>query len=686
MKAVKTLVIMTVKNKKTRRILLWVLGWPLAIVAAVAAMGGATYCVAPEATMNATIKVMSVITPLQETLQDNTGLQKIDQQMKQFAAYTREEQSRAAEICLKKAVASCTGKDAEMGLYITAANNLAKILRDKGDYKGALKTLTTAIDMTALQHRKLYLADDAIANLYMGMGYNLAVLGQASEAEEHFGQAFKAYVDNKTAYSAKAYVAEQDTGYYRMTAEVTATATEAFIFAGRYDKAAEWMKREEQNLQRSRQLGDSLSEGKDEYLFRYYLRRAKIMQHNGDDKAASEAYDLSAGTAFARTQRGLIVRGDYLTEAGQWREALRLYEQVDSYINDSGQASAIGNISGLLIPKYRALRGTGQTARAIELADSISRTLGNALQKAKNDDAAELATIYETQQQEAEAAEREAKLNHRRVWGLIFTLVSLCVFFVAYTMVRRRVMKMKAEHDRLENELHIARDIQMSMVPSVFPDYEGLDMYASMTPAKEVGGDLYGYVLQGDKLYFAVGDVSGKGVPASLFMAQATRLFRTLATQGMMPAEICTRMNTALTEDNEQGMFVTLFLGLIDLKTGHTDFCNAGHNPPVVDGHFLEMETNAPIGLWPELEFVGEEIEDIKGHPLFIYTDGLNEAENTAQEQFGDEHLLEILRQTKAGDARQIVEAMAAEVEKHRNGAPTNDDLTMMFIEMRNMR
>jgi sigma-B regulation protein RsbU (phosphoserine phosphatase) len=204
-----------------------------------------------------------------------------------------------------------------------------------------------------------------------------------------------------------------------------------------------------------------------------------------------------------------------------------------------------------------------------------------------------------------------------------------------------------------------------------------------------VGGDLYGYVLQDDKLYFAVGDVSGKGVPASLFMAQATRLFRTLAAQGMMPADICIRMNDALSgEDNVNGMFVTLFLGLIDLKTGHLDFCNAGHNPPVIGGgehhgDFLSMIPNAPIGLWPGLKYEGEEIENIKKRPLFIYTDGLNEAENRQQEQFGDDRLLDILRHTHFETAQQVIDTLKAVVEQHRNGAEPNDDLTMMCVRVK---
>ena len=245
-----------------------------------------------------------------------------------------------------------------------------------------------------------------------------------------------------------------------------------------------------------------------------------------------------------------------------------------------------------------------------------------------------------------------------------------------------------AQKASIESELNVASNIQMSMLPSVFPDREGLDMYASMTPAKEVGGDLYGYLLKDEKLYFCVGDVSGKGVPASLFMAQVTRLFRTLANQMIQPADICTQMNEALSgEENQTCMFVTLFIGLVDLKTGHLSFCNAGHNPPVIGGgehhgEFLQMLPNFPIGVMPGLEFQGEEIDSIKGRPLFIYTDGLNEAENREHGQFGDDHLIDILRNTHFDTARQVVETLAAKVEEHRDGAEPNDDLTMMCLRI----
>ena len=319
------------------------------------------------------------------------------------------------------------------------------------------------------------------------------------------------------------------------------------------------------------------------------------------------------------------------------------------------------------------------------LVDSL-RT-GEALQQLN-----ELNKRYEMDEMRAQQ-EREKMESERQQMLLIMAiiviiLVAVVVFSLLRLQAARRLARLKTEQERIESELRIARNIQMSMVPSVFPNREGLDMYASMTPAREVGGDLYGYVMTGDQLYFCLGDVSGKGVPASLFMAQATRLFQTLARQGMQPAEICTRMNDALSgEDNQNMMFVTFFLGLIDLTSGHLSFCNAGHNPPVIggspsNGEFLKMQTNVPLGLCAGFKFVGEEIDTIKGRPLFIYTDGLNEAENLQQEQFGDERLLGILRNTHFESARQVVETLAAEVEQHRNGAEPNDDLTMVCIQV----
>ncbi len=317
---------------------------------------------------------------------------------------------------------------------------------------------------------------------------------------------------------------------------------------------------------------------------------------------------------------------------------------------------------------------------------------------------------YRQQLAEMEAqknAEEARRLSQTYIF-IIIAIVALTLAFFTYRRIKQ-VRKLKAINDelrtayqqleqtttvknRIESELRIARDIQMTMVPEVFPDRTTLDMNAYIQPAKEVGGDLYTFLLvdrpddaDGSEalLYFCIGDVSGKGIPASLFMAQTTRLFRSMAAQGLMPADIADKMNRELSEHNDQGMFVTMFIALADLHTGHMDFCNCGHNPPVINGEFLNVESNAPLALWPEMDFVGEEIADIRGQRLLLYTDGLNEAEDGWQNQFGDDHLLELMQQHPDYDAQQTIEMLREAVAEHVGDAEPSDDLTMLCITIK---
>lgn len=244
-----------------------------------------------------------------------------------------------------------------------------------------------------------------------------------------------------------------------------------------------------------------------------------------------------------------------------------------------------------------------------------------------------------------------------------------------------------AKKASIENELKVASDIQMSMVPRLFPafpDRKDIDLYASMTPAKEVGGDLYDFFVQDERLYFCVGDVSGKGVPASLFMAITRNMFRIIAQQGNTPSEIAMRMNSFLSKDNDQSMFVTMFIGMADLKTGRLDYCNCGHNAPVLDGQFLKVQySNQPLGLWEEDPFYGESVDDIRGKQLLVYTDGLNEAENAKQELLGNDTLLKLMAEASRLSSLEVINMLEVAVEEHRAGADPNDDLTMLCLEIK---
>ena len=243
---------------------------------------------------------------------------------------------------------------------------------------------------------------------------------------------------------------------------------------------------------------------------------------------------------------------------------------------------------------------------------------------------------------------------------------------------------------RIEGELQIARNIQMGMLPQVFPPFperKDIDLYASMVPAREVGGDLYDYFIQSGRLYFCIGDVSGKGVPASLFMTVVQNLFRAAGQQGLLPAEIAHRINETLSDRNEQLMFVTMFIGAINLETGRLDFCNCGHNPPAVlprggKPAFLSCKANTCIGILPEAVFEGESVEGFKDTPLFLYTDGLSEAENPEHDLFGTDRLLAVLGEPYS-DAETVVKRMQAAISDHVAGADASDDLTMLCLEIK---
>ena len=243
---------------------------------------------------------------------------------------------------------------------------------------------------------------------------------------------------------------------------------------------------------------------------------------------------------------------------------------------------------------------------------------------------------------------------------------------------------------RIEGELQIARDIQMGMIPQVFPpfpDRKDIDLYASMEPAWEVGGDLYDYFIQGGRLYFCIADVSGNGVPASLFMTVVRNLFRAAGKQELLPDEIAHRINDILSDGNEQLMFVTMFIGAIDLETGRLDFCNCGHNPPVVLPHggkpeFLSCKANTTLGILPDAVFEGEYVDGFKDTPLFLYTDGLNEEDNPDHEIFGSDRLLAALGEPYT-DAETVVKRMQAAIAEHVAGADASDDLTMLCLEIK---
>ncbi len=239
----------------------------------------------------------------------------------------------------------------------------------------------------------------------------------------------------------------------------------------------------------------------------------------------------------------------------------------------------------------------------------------------------------------------------------------------------------------MESELKIASDIQMSMVPKTFPafpDRHDIDIFGWVRPAKAVGGDLYDFFIQDDQLFFCIGDVSGKGVPASLVMAVTRSLFRNIAAYIKSPDQIMAALNDALCDNNDAGMFVTLFLGVLDLSTGQVKYSNAGHNPPLLLTDdavcVVSCDANVSAGVMTGWQFSMQHLCLKAGDNLFLYTDGLNEAEDIHYSQFGMERMIQVASESSR-QPKILIEAMTAAVEQFVGEAEQNDDLTMLAIQ-----
>ena len=582
----------------------------------------------------------------------------------------------------------------DLAYYAKSGNRLASLLCRLGEYASALHQTLPVINR--LEKMQCDTTSD-YTNLLIFAGCSKTFFNKEdSTATEMLERAYQMHLSNIHQKASK--------DAYRDAVAGIINVAYIWILVRGYEEGLFWTERLGNLVKESIGLFGNDKSYNDKQWARYKIFQAISLEGVGRHQEAEKAYEEYLQTQFSGTMEGLTNASDYLTVAQRWDEAVASYRSIMEYLQKELNIYSLDNIHRYLLKKYHAYQMLHQQDSTNLTARQICDVLDSAIINNRRLDASELHSILVRDMEIVEAEARSAR--QRQIYTAVMVVILLLAFTIYILYRRRAEQKLHKAHEalkvaydqleetttikeRMESELRIARDIQMSMVPCKFPIYPGLDMYASMVPAREVGGDLYGYMLKDHALYFAVGDVSGKGVPASLFMAQATRLFQTLAKQGMTPAEICTRMNDALSgEDNEGNMFVTMFLGLLDLQTGHLSYCNAGHNPPILGDPekgcgFITMHPNAPIGVLPGLTFQGDEIASIKGRPLFVYTDGLNEAENPAHEQFGDDRLLKFLRACSFESARQVIEDIAVDIERHRNGAEPNDDLTMMCLNIK---
>jgi len=256
------------------------------------------------------------------------------------------------------------------------------------------------------------------------------------------------------------------------------------------------------------------------------------------------------------------------------------------------------------------------------------------------------------------------------------------------------VHQMQKEHSQLESlksDLAIAREIQQAILPRVFPPFpecsELLDIAASMTPAKDVGGDFYDFFrIDDDRIGFLIADVSGKGIPAAIFMAVSRTLIRATGVMGGSPADCITRSNKLLAGDSVDCMFVTVFYGILNVKTGEVTYCNAGHNPPYIlkhDGKVVTLPTRQEpmMGAIDGIVYHEDSLQLDPGDALVMFTDGVTEALNNSKEEFGEERLEDTIADVAMHNCQEINDAIKADVATFVDGAEQSDDITVLALK-----
>ena len=295
--------------------------------------------------------------------------------------------------------------------------------------------------------------------------------------------------------------------------------------------------------------------------------------------------------------------------------------------------------------------------------------------------------------------------NQQRSLLMVIVLQVLGIIVLGFIIYRsivsvRKLNKVSAEKDLMNQELGIANRIQTSMLPPPMPVNEFVEIVGSQAPAKQVGGDFYDYFIRDGKLFFNIGDVCGKGIPAALVMSMTQAVFRTVASKENDPARIVHDMNVIASRGNTTGMFATLFVGVIDLATGILSFSNAGHEKPIIvtgrKMRYLDAIANIPIGIDEDKQYKDQETTIAAGDVILLYTDGLTEAMNAGEELFG----LNRVEQTICGElgsdesrklpsfetSQQLLDTMSHAVAEFVNGAERSDDLTMLVIKFKKMQ
>lgn len=602
-------------------------------------------------------------------------------------------QRRTAEFYWKSAMDAVENSTdaADLSIYAKSASRLTNELSLRGDYESALKIAEPAA--ARLESLGCDTTSD-YTNLLIFVGCCQSRFGQPAEkVNASLGRAYSMHMDNiKKTGSGEAYK--------NAIAGFTNIAYNC-IGIKKYNDALQWIDRLGKLVTQYEQRQGFRDDYVDRQWARYDIYRAIALEGLGRYTEASEVYQDYSKTAFAHTPEGRIEGADYLTAAGRWEEAADCYLSLDEQKTYKQDDLSLENIQNLVLKKYKVNVKAGRAETANAVARRVCESLDSAITQSRRLDLAEQEIIRE---KEAQILERHNGLVRQRMVAAVAVLILMLLSFVAYSLYRRRSThrlskahkELKAAYSQLEentvkkttneNEQRWACDMRTKTLPVSLPNSADMNLYALLTPGKEMGGNFYDFFVRDGMLFFCIGDVAGKGVAAAHAMSVAQAHFRSASAFESQPNRILADINKNMAADAGQMMTLSLFVGVLDLSTGRLRYANAGHCAPLLVGSgigLLPVDSNAPAGQDADGQYTVQETLLDPGTVIFLYTKGLLEAEGADQEQFGEKRMCREALQAIHGldpSPQPFIERMVAAVKRFSGDTEQKNEMTMLAI------
>ena len=587
-------------------------------------------------------------------------------------------QKRMAEFYWKNSVTAAeTSDDAEeVGFYAKSASRLANLLCLRGDLVSAYRMAKPVVDR--LETLGCDTTSDYV-NLLIYLGCSQSSAGEsAGDADDGFKLAYQKHLENidrnhSSAAYKNAIAGLINIAYYCIT-------------TGNYQKAIAWIDHFGELVGQYEQLPDADQNYIDKQVARFDIYRARALEGLGKKEDAAKVFDAFRETRFSQTPEGRINANDYLIIANRWNEAADNYHSLNALLDKQEEPFTMETIKDLLLKKYQANQLVGRKDTALAVSKQICDSLSRALDLASKTEKEELATI--AMRAEKFADQQAAPARQQRIWNYVVLALAFLLALAYAAFCRMRVRKEEVAYKDLnkaytqleaqttarvagETKQGIINAIKRTLCPDSLPQHAALSSYVSQTTAKQSAGGIYDLLIRDGKLFCMMCDPSDADVLSSMLMAVAKTQFHTVSAVETEPGRIVATINTALTESCGADSAVKLFVGVLDLSTGHLEYSSAGHVLPLTVGTEVS-----------KLPVDAQAFELAPDTMLLFYNEALLQVKNAAGKSYGESRLLgEALQAKKTDPAPQpFVESIHAALNRYIEGTELSDDVLLLAV------